>query len=300
MTIHRFNRDHTLRDRDYGRSCGKAVFGGDRCCTCGVDDPVESIPAGAEERARIAASKFLKKAWLEERAAREEGLQERENTDLDFVENDQDLYPILLRAKDDELQLLATIISQKVSSSIDDGCRSPLAIASEIQLMGGNSVVNLFRGHGVGYKEIVLDVAEKMGVDKNILSRTGNSVASMEAEIIEKLFIKFAQEMNESDREHLSSKLERASTNTRYMLIARAILPHLLREFNLQGVVELALIIAASRAVVGWVPVVGWLSAGVGALLELSSTAYSVTIPCVVMIGLIRAKIHEEEYDLTD
>lgn len=42
-----------------------------------------------------------------------------------FVENDRDLYPIIARAKDNQLKLLATIISQKVSSSIDDGCRSP-------------------------------------------------------------------------------------------------------------------------------------------------------------------------------
>jgi uncharacterized protein YaaW (UPF0174 family) len=251
---------------------------------------------------------FLKKAWLEERAAREKEIKERTareenikelgNIDIGFVENDHDLYQILLCSKDDELQLLAKIISQKVSSNIEDSCRSPLAIASEIQLMGGNSIVNLFRGHGVSYKEIVLDVAEKIGVDKNILSRTGNSVSYMETEIIQTLFTKFEQEMNESDRESLYSKLERASTNTRYILIAQALLPHLLREFNLQGVVELALIIAASRAVVAWVPVVGWLSAGVGAVLELSSTAYSVTIPCVVIIGLIRAKIHQEEFFL--
>jgi uncharacterized protein YaaW (UPF0174 family) len=295
-----------MRDRYYCRSCGKAVFWGDRRCACGVDYPAESTPAGAEERAGIMVDAFLKKAWLEERAAREKEIKERTareenikesgNMDIGFIENDPDLYQILLRAKDDELQLLAKIISQKASSSIDDSCRSPLAIASEIQLMGGNSVANLFRGHGVGYKEIVLDVAEKIGVDKNILSRTGNSVPYMETEIIETLFTKFEPEMNESDRENLYSKLERASTDTRYILIAQALLPHLLREFNLQGVVELALIIAASRAVVAWVPVVGWLSAGVGAVLELSSTAYSVTIPCVVIIGLIRAKIHEEEF----
>ena len=251
-----------------------------------------------------AEAEFLKKAWREERAAREKDIQERAaeendiqargNMDIDFMENDRDLYAVLLRAKDDELKLLATIISQKMSSSIDDRCRSPLAITSEIQLMGGNSVVNLFRGHGVGYKEIVLDVAEKIGVDKNILSRTGNSVSSMEMEIIETLFARFQEKLDESDRENLSRKLAGTSKNTRYILLAQALLPHLLKEFDLQGVVELALIIAASRAVVAWVPVVGWLSAGVGTLLELSSTAYSVTIPCVVIIGLIRAKLHEE------
>ena len=214
------------------------------------------------------------------------------------MENDLDLYPLLARAKADELKLLATLISQKMSSSINDGCRSPLAIASEIQLMGGNSLVNWFRGHGVCYKEIVLDVAETIGVDPQILSRRGNSVASMENEIIEKLFARFEEKMNVLEREDLSKKLASASPEARAIVLAQTLLPHLLREFNLQGVVELALILAASRAVVAWVPVVGWLSAGVGTLLELSSTAYSVTIPGVVAIGLIRARLHEEDYYL--
>jgi len=185
-----------------------------------------------------------------------------------------------------------------MSSSINDGCRSPLAIASEIQLMGGNSLVNWLRGHGVCYKEIVLDVAETIGVDPQILSRRGNSVASMENEIIEKLFARFEEKMNVLEREDLSKQLASASPEARTIVLAQTLLPHLLREFNLQGVVELALILAASRAVVAWVPVVGWLSAGVGTLLELSSTAYSVTIPGVVAIGLIRARLHEEDYYL--
>jgi len=182
-----------------------------------------------------AEAEFFKKAWREERtdrekdikerSAREEGLRERENIDFNFLENDRDLFEILLQAKDDELQLLAKIISQKMSSNIDDTCRSPLAIASEIQLMGGNSIVNLFRGHGVGYKEIVLDVAEKVGVEENILSRTGNSVSSMELEIIEALFAKLQEKLNESDREHLSEKLAGTSKNTRYILLAQALLP---------------------------------------------------------------------------
>ncbi len=119
-----------------------------------------------------AEAELLKNAWREERAAREQDRQARAAREADlkasgpmdsgFVENDGDLYPILAWAKGDELHLLATILSQKVSSRIDEGCRSPLAIASEIQRMGGNSVVNLFRGHGVGYQEIVLDAAEKI------------------------------------------------------------------------------------------------------------------------------------------
>ena len=294
-----------MRDRDSDQSGGKEGLRDDPRGPGRVDFPAEHTAAGTEPRAQTAEEASVKRTRLEDRAARaqeiqaraaaEETIRERGNIDRDFVENDRDLYPLLARAKDDELKLLATFISQKMSSSIEDGCRSPLAIASEIQLMGGNSLVNWFRGHGVCYKEIVLDVAETIGVDPQILSRTGNSVASMENEIIEKLFAKFEEQMSASDREPLSRPLTRASKEARTILLAQALLPPLLREFNLQGIVELVFILAASRAVMAWVPIVGWLSAGVGTLLELSSTAYSVTIPCVVVIGLIRARLHEED-----
>jgi uncharacterized protein YaaW (UPF0174 family) len=297
-----------MRDRDSDQSGGKEGLWDDPRGPGRVDFPAEPTAAATEQSAQTAEGTSVKRTRLEDRAARaqeiqaraaaEETVRERGNIDRDFVENDLDLYPILARAKADELKLLATLISQKMSSSIEDGCRSPLAIASEIQLMGGNSLVNGFRGHGVCYKEIVLDVAETIGVDPQILSRTGNSVASMENDIIEKLFARFEEQMNASDREPLSRPFARASQEARIILLAQALLPHLLREFNLQGAVELALILAASRAVMAWVPVVGWLSAGVGTLLELSSTAYSVTIPCVVVIGLIRARLHEADYYL--
>lgn len=39
------------------------------------------------------------------------------------------------------------------------------AIAAEMQLFGGDTLVNLVRGKGVVYKEILNDVAEKTGVD---------------------------------------------------------------------------------------------------------------------------------------
>ena len=38
-------------------------------------------------------------------------------------------------------------------------------IAEELQLFGGNTIANMFRGNGVLYKEILIDVAKKLKVD---------------------------------------------------------------------------------------------------------------------------------------
>ena len=40
-------------------------------------------------------------------------------------------------------------------------------VAHELQLFGGNTLINMFRGHGVPYREILIDVCKKMKVNFN-------------------------------------------------------------------------------------------------------------------------------------
>lgn len=59
------------------------------------------------------------------------------------------------------------------------------AIVAEIQLFGGDTLVNLVRRKGVLYQEILYDVAEKIGVDFH--KRTINTV-ELEEKVLRKLF----------------------------------------------------------------------------------------------------------------
>ena len=88
---------------------------------------------------------------------------------------DPDLNPIQERATNNELIPLVEYITNKFSNAIDIDPRykaypdEPLRyvdlIANEIRAMGGNSFVNLFRGEGVSYHEVVCDVSKKLKVN---------------------------------------------------------------------------------------------------------------------------------------
>lgn len=206
--------------------------------------------------------------------------------------------------------MLAKILSEKISSSITENCKSPYDIASEIQLMGGNSVVNLARGHGVNYREVAADVADKLGV-KNV--DDNDPIHVIEWGILSKLLSNFEEKMSESDKkkfyDDLNSKAQEKFVDDNighfklgmgigsgfnaytYMLILEFILPSILRTLGLNAAASFL----GGRAVAAFVPVVGWALAGSSAILSLASTAYSVTIPCVAIVGAIRARLSTEQ-----
>lgn len=64
------------------------------------------------------------------------------------------------------------------------------AIAAEIQLFGGDTIVNLFRGKGVEYRELLEDVAKRTGVDfhKNTIN-----IEDLEEKLLRTLFGKITQ-----------------------------------------------------------------------------------------------------------
>jgi len=76
-------------------------------------------------------------------------------------------------------------------------------IAKEIELFGGNSIINLFRGRGVPYDEIVCDVADHFKVNYN----KGQDTASIELQILMKVLEKSFQEMPDEQKKELLREL---------------------------------------------------------------------------------------------
>ncbi len=60
-----------------------------------------------------------------------------------------------------------------------------MAIAAELQLYGGDTVVNIFRRKGVVYKEIAQDVASRVGVD---FHKDTATIEQIEEKVLRKLF----------------------------------------------------------------------------------------------------------------
>ncbi|MCC1668706.1 hypothetical protein KSI78_24150, partial [Salmonella enterica subsp. enterica serovar Indiana] len=86
------------------------------------------------------------------------------SSEVRFAEEDVELFPALVQARPEELKFLAELMAQKRSASIDADVREPLKLAIELQRMGGDSFMNIARGHGVSYRQIAEDVAQRLGI----------------------------------------------------------------------------------------------------------------------------------------
>ena len=102
------------------------------------------------------------------------------------IKGDETLVALLLNADKNDIDLLIDYItpdgkfnfsqSDRVKKALRDGKNSEAIdeetlrlLIRELQHFGGNTVINLFRGNGVSYSEIVDDVAShlKIKVSKN-------------------------------------------------------------------------------------------------------------------------------------
>lgn len=96
----------------------------------------------------------------------------REDPDLEFLGDMaedadlNDLVRIITTDKDGKTRYAESLTNSKAYKSHYPKHKAYWQdIAAEVQTFGGNSVVNVFRRKGVLYKEILLDVAERLKVD---------------------------------------------------------------------------------------------------------------------------------------
>ena len=84
----------------------------------------------------------------------------------DFATADSDLCDVLCGATEPELALLVQVMRNARSCYMAKECRDPVAVTHELQLLGGDTLKNLFWrfGDGVPYRELLSDVAKKFDV----------------------------------------------------------------------------------------------------------------------------------------
>ena len=129
------------------------------------------------------------------------------------IKGDETLVALLLNADKNDIDLLIDYItpdgkfnfsqSDRVKKALRDGKNSEAIdeetlrlLIRELQHFGGNTVINLFRGNGVSYSEIVDDVAShlKIKVAKNA------PVKEKESLIIDAVFASSWNKMSDDDR----------------------------------------------------------------------------------------------------
>ncbi|WP_017454477.1 YaaW family protein [Herbaspirillum rubrisubalbicans] len=176
-------------------------------------------------------------------------------------------------------------------------------IAKEIRTFGGNTLVNLFRGGGIEYSELVRDVADHLKVSYN----KNGSALTIELAILQKLFSDALEKMPAEERKQVldelnvgelaglgpaaigiaiaGGKLAGFATFKMALIVANAIARAVLGKG-----LSLAANAALTRTMGFMLGPVGWVLTGLWTVADLASPAYRVTVPCVVQVAYIRQK----------
>jgi uncharacterized protein YaaW (UPF0174 family) len=132
----------------------------------------------------------------------------RPDPDLEFLghateEQVKSLAQYLTHDKDGSPRHTGEILSdpdfKHLDGDLEQYKKSWKLIAAELQYFGGDSAVNAVRRSGVLYREIVGDVADKMGVKYT----KENSAAEIERDLIAKVFKDSWEKMDGSQRQEL-------------------------------------------------------------------------------------------------
>lgn len=178
-------------------------------------------------------------------------------------------------------------------------------IADELQLNGGNTFANIFRGfQGVEYKEILIDVCNKLKVPFNKYS----DVEVIELCLLQTILINSLEDMSEEELAKLISEMNIPNQGVGKQAMIAAIQIAIKRggfsSYKLAVIVANAickallgrgLSIAANAALTRWLSIfagpIGWTAVAVWTAIDIAGPAYRITIPAVIQVAYIRAKV---------
>lgn len=233
---------------------------------------------------------------------------------------DPELFNALENASQDDLGILVDIItdSGKGRVSLDDDVMKQLVsakdagniqqmhlfmITGEIQLFGGNSIINMFRGKGVEYREIICDVADHLSANFN----DQQDIAAIESAVLMKVLEKSLEKMSEEEKANFFAEFG-VKYSTGAGPAAMLALQGLIKA-NGFAVYRLAVIIANSvakailgrglalganvglvRAIGAFAGPIGWAITAIWSAFDLAAPAYRVTVPCAIQLAYMRQK----------
>lgn len=178
-------------------------------------------------------------------------------------------------------------------------------IAAEIQCFGANTFATILRGgKGVLYKEILMDVCDKMKVNYN----KDSSTEKIESNLLMKILTDALEKMSPEELRELAEALGLDNVS---ILNAEAFVGIFQAVFRAGGFksYQLTLIIvnAVLKALIGrglsfasnaaltrtmaiLTGPIGWAITGIWAAMDIASPAYRITIPTVIQVAALRQK----------
>lgn len=167
-------------------------------------------------------------------------------------------------------------------------------IVNEIQLYGGNSIVNKLRGHGVPYREVLEDVCKRLKVNFNKKLAT----PLLETELLRKVAVTAVEKMSEEDIKKFDNDLDKSKLmnavlsdkGSALMTIVAVIVAQFSRQAAIKGGIMLFGRLIAPRFLLLAVPAINVIAA-LWAVVDIASPAYRVTIPFTIMTAFIRRQL---------
>lgn len=220
--------------------------------------------------------------------------------DLLFLEdctNEQlkSLVDILVFDKDGKKRYSESLSNTRAFNECYPNNLKPLipAISNEIQLFGGNSILNFFRQHGVSYREILEDVCDRLKVNYN----KKLSTELIEAELLRKVAVTVVEKMSEEDIKAFDANLDKtrlmdAVLNDRggsVLAISAIVVSQFTKQIGTQ-VVKLFGKALATRLTAFAVPIINVLAI-VWTAFDIASPAYRVTTPFTLTVAFIRKQM---------
>ena len=168
--------------------------------------------------------------------------------------------------------------------------------------------MNKIRGEGVLYREFLTDACNKMKVNYN----SSASVEVIEMNLLMKILTDSIEKMNTEDLRKIVEDLNLKTTD----LSQQAVIAALQAGVRFSGffAYQMALIVAnqVAKALIGrglslaanagltrtisvFAGPIGWVLTGLWTLIDIAGPAYRVTIPCVIQVAFLRAKMNYGE-----
>lgn len=242
-------------------------------------------------------------------------------TKIEFDEGTYSSINFLKACTNEELKPLVKILTDSSTSELDDKDKYKThypnhqkyvdEIIDDYEKFGGNTFANMFRGYGVGYKEILTDVCKQMktNVSKNA------SLDSTERALILKLTEEAIEKMTAKEREEFAKGIDPKATDfsknavtilaqvairqagfKAYLLLTKIIytigtkilgktVPWIVYQSSAKWV-------GAFAGPIGLVLTAGW------TIIDIAGPAYRVTIPATIYIAALRqAKLYESTHN---
>lgn len=181
-------------------------------------------------------------------------------------------------------------------------------IAEELQTYGGHTIVNIFRGNGVLYKEILIDVCDKIKVNYNKKSDTH----VIEENLLMKIFKDSLSSMSEADLKKLAEEMDLKTTSfTKEAIFASFQTVFKLGGFKsyqytvmvantiLKALIGRGLSVAGNAALTRAASIlagpIGITITALWTVSDIAGPAYRVTSPAVVLISALRMQKKYED-----